>query len=94
LVAALLIVIFYPKNFRENTITPKYEDSTAHFKQLYESERASRLVLSDSVSLLVHRDSLHIEAIKQVEQEILKIKGRYNKHTPSELELEMERRAK
>lgn len=69
----------------------KYEQ--LKHKQQLESEGKQRTLLVDSINDLNSDLKTLVQLAKDKDEEILKIKGRYNKHTPNELELEMERRA-
>lgn len=82
------------KETYKKLLDDQYKQRYAELQQKLKQTQQQRLVLIDSVSRLNHNNQTLHELSKKQDEELKKIKGRYNNHTPSELELEMERRAK
>jgi phosphoserine phosphatase len=98
LIALLLISGFlnvYQKKEKEiykNLVDEQFKQRYVELEQKLKQSEQQRLVLGDSIiNLNIHREATRKLIIKQ-DEELKKIKGRYDKRTPSELELEMERR--
>ena len=82
--------IFFYYQFRNSTNKPL--DSSEYDTLLIRSSR-ERQYLLDSINTLDSLNKLYILEHNKLEQEVKNLKGKYKKFTPTELELELERRA-
>jgi hypothetical protein len=98
LILLIISVLFTLKSRREKEaykqiINDQFNRRYLELEHKLKSSEQQRTVLVDSIAAVNIRTKSLLELNKQKDQEILKIKGKYKNHAPSELEKEMERRA-
>jgi peptidoglycan hydrolase CwlO-like protein len=98
LVAVIVLLIIFNTNSRNY-----YEGALETLKQEYKDEynayeQQLHLTRMERDSLVFRFDSLnfHLQNVRgelsKTEEELKSVKGKYDKHTPTELELEMEKK--
>lgn len=90
---ALILFVLWLGYLNHNKVKGEYDNRI----QLLETEIESTREQRDSVVVLINRRDSVSKALYDLidikNKELSKVSGRYNKHTPTELEVEMNRRA-
>jgi chromosome segregation ATPase len=98
LVAAIVILIIFNTNSINHyegvieTLKQEYKDEYNAYEQQLHLTRMER----DSLDFRYDSHNFHLQNVRgelsKTEKELKAVKGKYDKHTPTELEIEMERK--
>jgi hypothetical protein len=91
LIGALTFIMYFPPKSDETPLD--YKQKYDSIQQLHTQESLERLVFIRTIDSITSDNKLLRTELLDLNQELKSIPGRYDDRTPSELEIEMERRA-